>query len=235
MPITINNVRFSYCNLFQPVSRNGQEPKYSVTILVPKSNTAAKAAIDQAINDAINAGISKCWNGQRPPMPAICVHDGDGPRPSDGQPFGEECKGCWVVTASSKNPPFVVDAQVQNIINPTEVYSGMWGNVNVNFFPYNSNGKKGIGCGLNGVQKVRDGEPLGGRVTAQEAFGVVDSAAPAPAYTAPAPAYQQPAPSYQQPAYQPPTVSTYQQTGLSAQPFGGFGTPTFDPITGQMV
>lgn len=178
MAITITDVRFSYCNLFQPQTRPGQsEAKYSVTILVPKSNVQAKAAIDQAVAAAIDQGVSKSWNGVRPPQPAICVHDGDGPRPTDGQPFGEECRGCWVFAASSKQPPFVVDAQVQNIINPTDVYSGMWGNVSVNFFPYNSNGKKGIGCGLNGVQKTRDGEPLSGRVTAQEAFQPVAEAA----------------------------------------------------------
>lgn len=170
MAITINGVRFSYCHLFQPQQRPGQDPKYSVTVLVPKTNTGAKAAIDQAVNSAIEAGTTKAWGGVRPPQPAMCVHDGDGVRPSDGMPFGDECKGCWVFTASSKDQPFVVDSQVQSIIDPTQVYSGMWGNVSVGFFAYNSNGKKGIGCGLNGVQKTRDGEPLSGRVTAAEAF-----------------------------------------------------------------
>ena len=87
-------------------------------------------------------------------------------------------------TASSKQAPFVVDAQVQPVIDPTQVYSGMWGNVNVNFFAYNSAGKKGIGCGLNGVQKTGDGDPLGSRVTAQEAFQPV-AAAPAAAQGTP--------------------------------------------------
>ena len=95
--------------------------------LVPKTNTAAKAAIDAAVQQAIEQGVSKCWNGVRPPLIAICVYDGDGQRPSDGMPFGEECKGMWVFTASSKaaNPPEVVDANVQRIINPAEVYSGI--------------------------------------------------------------------------------------------------------------
>lgn len=171
MAITINGVRFSYCHLFQPVSRNANEdPKYSTTILLPKSNTAMKAAIDAAIEQAVNDGVSKKWNGVKPPYIAIPIHDGDGARPSDGMPFGAECRGHWVFTASGKQAPFVVDAQVQNIINPSEVYSGMYGNVSVTFFPYNNNGKKGVGCGLNGVQKVSDGEPLSGRVTAAEAF-----------------------------------------------------------------
>ena len=182
MAITITDVRFSYCHLFQPQQRPGQEPKYSVTILVPKTNTAAKAAIDQAVNAAMEAGVPKAWGGVRPPQPAMCVHDGDGVRPSDGMPYGEECKGCWVFTASTKDKPFVVDGQVQPIIDPTQVYSGMWGNVNVAFFAYNNSGKKGIGCALNGVQKVRDGEPLSGRVTAEEAFQAVSPAAPAAAF-----------------------------------------------------
>lgn len=175
MALTINNVRFSYCNLFQPKGNLGGDAKYSTTILVPKSNTSAKAAIDAAIAEAIEKGVTSKWNGIRPPQPSICVHDGDGGRPSDGTPYGEECHGCWVLTASTKDRPFVVDANVQNIMDPTQVYSGMWGNVSLNFFPYVNNGKKGVGCGLNGVQKTGDGEPLSGRVTAQEAFRPVDT------------------------------------------------------------
>lgn len=210
MAVTINDVRFSYCNLFQPKApfNNPQgEPKYSVTVLVPKTNTAAKAVIDNAIAQAIDAGVSSKWSGVRPPQPAICVHDGDGPRPSDGSAFGEECKGCWVFTASTKQPPFVVDEYVQNIIDPTKVYSGMWGNVNVTFFAYNNAGKKGIGCGLNGVQKIRDGEALGGQITAQEAFKAVG------------------APPTAAPAYAPPAVDP-----ITGQPVNY--TPTGMPVAG---
>ena len=141
--ITIMDVRLSYCALFQPkpqFSNPSGDPKYSVTVLVPKTNTRAKAQIDQAIAAAIERGVAnpKCWNGVRPPQPAIPVHDGDGVRPSDGSEYGAECKGCWVFTASSKTAPFVVDAQVHPIINPVDVYSGMWGNVSVEFYPYNN-------------------------------------------------------------------------------------------------
>ncbi len=186
--ITINEVRLSYTNLFQPkppFNNPTGDPKYSTTILVPKNNATAKAIIDQEIARVMNAAVSSKWGGVRPPQPAICVHDGDGPRPSDGSSFGEECKGCWVFTASSKQPPFVVDGQVQPIIDPTQIYSGMWANVSVTFYAYNSAGKKGIGCALNGVQKLRDDTPLSSRVTAQEAFQVLPAATPqAPAYPA---------------------------------------------------
>lgn len=222
MPTTINDVRFSYANLFQPkppINNPNGEPKYSVTILVPKTNVQAKAAIDAAVQEAINAGVTAKWNGQRPPVPAICVHDGDGVRPSDGMPYGEECKGCWVFTASSKQAPFVVDAQVQPIMDPREVYSGMWGNVNVNFFAYNQAGKKGIGCGLNGVQKTRDGEPLSARVTAEEAFQPCASAAPAypqqPVYPQqPAAPVYQPVPGVDPITGQPAAVQGYAPTGM---------------------
>lgn len=210
MAVTIEDVRFSYCNLFQPKApfNNPQgEPKYSVTVLVPKTNTAAKAVIDNAIAQAIDAGVSSKWNGVRPPQPAICVHDGDGPRPSDGSAFGEECKGCWVFNASTKQPPFVVDEYVKNIIDPTKVYSGMWGNVNVTFFAYNNAGKKGIGCGLNGVQKIRDGEALGSHITAQEAFKSVG------------------APPTAAPDYAPPAVDP-----ITGQPVNY--TPTGMPVAG---
>lgn len=180
-PITINNVRLSYCNLFvpkPPVNNPTAEPKFSVTILIPKSNEEAVRAINNALDAAITEGVPGKWNGVRPPQPAIPIHDGDGPRPSDGLPYGDECKGMWVMTAScgADRAPFVVDRQVQPIIDPTQVYSGMWGNVSVNFFPYNSAGKKGVGCGLNGVQKVKDDQALGNRVTAQEAFSAIPDA-----------------------------------------------------------
>lgn len=246
--LTIGEVRLSYCNLFQPKPpfNNPQgDPKFSTTVLLSKANVAAKAAIDAAINAAISTGISSKWDGKKPPMLAICVHDGDGPRPSDGEQFGPECKGCWVFTASCKpdRPPFVVDANVQPIIQQSEIYSGVFGNANVSFFAYNSGGKKGIGCGLNGFQKTRDGEPLGNSVSAAEAFGMAQqpSAAPAampttsgypvPGY-APAPAAAAPVYPQQAPAYPPqaaPAPVYPQQAPAYPQQW------PVDPITGQPV
>lgn len=171
--ITTGEARLSYVQIFEP---DAKDEKFKVTVLVPKSDTQTKAAIDAAVEAAAVQGTTKKWGGSRPPQLSVCVHDGDGPRPSDGQAFGAECRGHWVFTASSKNMPGIVDANVQPVLDQREVYSGAYGRVNVSFFPYNNNGKKGIGCGLNHVQKLRDGEPLVDRVTVAEAFG-----APAPA------------------------------------------------------
>lgn len=173
--VTTGEARLSYVHLFKPYAHQaGAEEKFSCTILVPKSDTATKARIDAAIEAAKQKGISGKWNGVCPPIVPTPVHDGDGVRPSDGMPFGAECKGHWVFTANTSvdYPPEVVDQNGNPMINQSEMYSGVYALVNVKFFPYMFGGKKGIGCSLGPVKKVRDGEPLGGSApTAAQAFG----------------------------------------------------------------
>lgn len=228
--VVTGKVRFSYVHLFKPYAHQpGAEAKYSTTILVPKSDVDTKRRIDAAINAAIQQGIAEKWNGVRPPVLAIPVYDGDGVRPSDGMPFSDECKGHWVFTASSKQPIEVVDVNINPIINQSEVYSGMYGRVSVRFFPYAQSGKKGIGCGLGPVQKLEDGEPLGGRISATAAFG--DSSA----FSAPAaaPVYPQAQPVQQPQYHQAPPAPTYiHQPQPQAQP-GYQQQPQIDPITGK--
>jgi hypothetical protein len=246
--VTTGRVRLSYVHLFKPYARPGQEPKYSTTILIPKSDVATKQRIDAAIQAAIEAGVNSKWNGVRPPQIAIPIHDGDGPRPSDGMPFGQECKSHWVMTASSNRQQAVVDLSLNPIIDETQVYSGMYARVNVNFFAYNSNGKKGVGCGLGPVQKIEDGEPLGGGISPEQAFSVP--------YEASQPVPQQPSaypqapqqPMYQQPVYpqQPaayPPAPVYPQQPAPAQPVQqpqqqqqpAQQPVQYDPITGAPI
>lgn len=220
--VTTGKVRFSYAHLTKPyAAMQGQEEKYSVTVLVPKTDAATMGRINAAIEEAKRRGTQEKWNGQCPPIVPTPVHDGDGVRPSDGMPFGEECKGHWVFTASTKpdRPVEIVDGQGNPIINPSEIYSGMYGRVNVTFFPYSHAGKKGIGCGLGPVQKLEDGEPLGGgSVSAAQAFGTPEQSAPAPQQQA-QPGYG----GYQQQAQ--PGYGGYQQQ--AQQP-----AYNVDPITG---
>ena len=175
--VTTGEVRLSYVHLFKPYAfQPGQEEKFSCTILIPKSDTETMARINNAIAAATEKGVSDKWSGVRPPVIPNPVHDGDGVRPSDGMPFGPECKGHYVLTVSAKAdyPPEVVDARRNPIINQSEIYSGIYGRVNISFFPYAFGGKKGIGCGLGPVQKTRDGEPLGGSVPkASQVFSVL--------------------------------------------------------------
>lgn len=176
--VTTGEARLSFVHLTKPYAAiPGQEEKFSTTILIPKSDADTMNRINAAIEAAKQRGINEKWNGQCPPIVPTPVYDGDGVRPSDGMPFGAECKGHWVFTASAKvdYPPEIVDANRNPIINHSEIYSGMYGRVNVTFYPYSFSGKKGIGCGLGPVQKLRDGEPLsGGHVSAAQAFGAPD-------------------------------------------------------------
>lgn len=199
--VTTGKVRLSYVHLFKPYAAMvGQEEKYSCTILVPKTDTDTMNRINAAIEAAKQRGVSEKWNGQCPPIVPTPVYDGDGVRPSDGMAFGPECKGHWVFTASSKidYQPEVVDLNLNPILNQSEVYSGMYAKVNVTFYPYAFGGKKGIGCGLGPVQKVADGESLGGSApSASQVFGgaapqqttyAAPQGMPQQAYTAPQPA-----------------------------------------------
>lgn len=224
--VTTGEVRFSYAHLFKPyAAMQGQEEKYSVTVLVPKTDVDTMSRINAAIEAAKQRGISDKWNGVCPPIVPTPVYDGDGVRPSDGMPFGEECKGHWVFTASAKAdyPPEVVDRMGNPIINQSEVYSGMYGRVNITFYPYMFGGKKGIGCGLGPVQKLRDGEALGGSpMTAAQAFGAPQQ----PTMAAQQPAYAVP----QQPAYAADPGYTQQAAGQA--PWGQPGTGV-NPLTGM--
>lgn len=185
MKVLTGECRLSYANLTTPrAAQQGGEPKYSVTILIPKSDQATKADIDSAIQAAANDAMAKVWNGARPPVLKVPIYDGDGVRPS-GVPFGDECKGHWVMTASTKNKPQVVGIDNINCeLAPSDIYSGMYGRVTVRFFGYSNSGNKGVGCGLGNVLKTRDGEPLAGQASAASDFAGI-GAAPVAAPAAP--------------------------------------------------
>ena len=167
--IVLENVRLSYLFAFKP-NDNG---KYACAILLPKTDKKAKAALDAAIEAARLASGPK-FNGKVPAKLPTTVYDGDGVRPQDGSEFGPECKGMWVINASSGQQPGLVDRRCQTIVDSTQLYSGVWANVDVNFYAYNQNGNRGIACGLNNIQKVRDDESLGGRSRAQDVFKALD-------------------------------------------------------------
>lgn len=166
-------VRLSYVNLVTPKApQNGGEPKYSVTLLIPKSDTATKLDIEASIKAAYEEGVNKKWGGAHPQMQTI-LWDGDGLRKS-GLPFGDECKGHWVLNASSKQKPQVVGIDNVNCeLAPNDIYSGMYARVTINFFPYDTAGSKGVGCGLGNVMKTADGEPLSGGASAASDFADV--------------------------------------------------------------
>ena len=82
----------------------------------------------------------------------------------------EAYKNSYFVNANSLTPPQVVDKDVKPILEHSEIYSGVYARVSINFYAFNSSGNKGIACGLGNIQKIRDGEPLGGRTNAEDEF-----------------------------------------------------------------
>jgi hypothetical protein len=170
--VVTGKVRFSYVNVFAPRASNpGDEPKYSVTLIIPKSDTATLGKIKAAMAAAREAFVAKNGPSSMPAQPVHTMYDGDGRR-ANGDDFGPECKGCMVISVNAKadKKPGVYDAFRNDITDPSEVYSGCYGRAHINFYCYNRNGKKGISAGLLGIQKLTDGEPLGGSVATASAF-----------------------------------------------------------------
>lgn len=152
--ITGVNTRWSYANVWDPKSINGGAPKYSVSLIIPKSDTATVNKIKAAIQSAYEEGESKLkGNGKSVPALSIIktpLRDGDLERPDDAA-----YAGCYFVNANSATAPGIVDADRQPILDRSEVYSGVYGRASINFYAFNSNGNKGIACGLNNFRRLR--------------------------------------------------------------------------------
>lgn len=167
--VVTGEVRFSYLHVFEPHAVDpSQDPKYSVSLLIPKSDKVTIAKIQKAIEAAKTAGLAK-FGGKAPANLKTPLRDGDIDRPDS-----EEYRGHYFINASSRTKPGVVDANVQPILDSQELYSGCYGRASVNFYAFNTSGNKGIACGLNNLQKLRDGDYLGGRSRAEDDFDAVE-------------------------------------------------------------
>lgn len=167
--ITGPKTRWSYANVWDAKSINGGTPKYSVSLIIPKSDVVTVKKIKDAIKAAYEEGESKL-KGNGKTVPALSVlktplRDGDVERPDD-----EAYADSYFVNANSSAAPGIVDENRQPILERSEVYSGVYGRASINFYAFNSNGNKGIACGLNNLQKISDGEPLGGKISAEDDF-----------------------------------------------------------------
>ena len=181
--VTIGEVRLSYANIWEPrAQEGGGEPKYSCALLFAKNDAKIVAQVQAAISAAMAQGKAKFGNTWKPGPTKTGVRDGDTEREGD-----ETYKGMFFINANNKQQPGIFNRQRQPVIDQNEVYSGCYAYVSVNFFPYkHPTGGNGIGVGLNHIMKVKDGEPLSARVTADEAFKGIDfgtDAAATPAAT----------------------------------------------------
>lgn len=160
--------RFSYLHCWEPNTVNGSDPKYSVSAIIPKLDIETIEKIKKAIEQAKQDALSK-WGGKVPGNLKLPLRDGDIERPDD-----EAYADSYFFNANSRQAPQVVDKNVQQVLDQSEVYSGCYGRISVNFYGYNSNGNRGIAAGLGNIQKLRDGEPLGGRSNAEDDFDSVE-------------------------------------------------------------
>ncbi len=166
-------VRFCYLNANQPKSINGSNPKYSACIIIPKDDKVTLDRINAGIQSAYDEGQAKL-RGTGKSVPALSViktplRDGDTERPDD-----PAFANAYFLNANSASKPGIVDGDCQPILETSEIYSGIYGRASINFYAFNSNGNKGIACGLNNIQKLRDGEHLGGKSRAEDDFSDED-------------------------------------------------------------
>ena len=171
--ITGPETRWSYVHVFEPQSIDGGRGKYSVSLIISKDDTQTIEAIKKAIGEAYKEGESRL-KGNGKTVPALSdiktpLRDGDIERPDD-----EAYQNAYFINANSPNAPGIVDKDVQPIIDRNEIYSGVYGKASISFYCYNVNGNRGVACALNNLQKMKDGEPLGGRSTPAADFATDD-------------------------------------------------------------
>lgn len=171
--ITGPKTRWSYANVWDAKSINGGTPKYSVSLIISKSDTKTVKKIQAAIQAAYEEGQSKLkGNGKSVPSLSVIktpLRDGDAERPDD-----EAYKNSYFINANSATAPGIVDADRNPILERSEVYSGVYGKASISLYAFNCNGNRGIACGLNNLQKISDGEPLGGKSRAEDDFNTDD-------------------------------------------------------------
>lgn len=168
--VVTGKVRFSYAHVFEPTAINeGDKKKYSVAILIDKKDKTTLAKIEKAVAAATEAGKVK-FGGKIPAKLKLPLRDGDEERPDS-----EEYAGKFFINASSQTKPGLVDENLDPIMDKELFYSGCYGRASVNFYPFNTNGNKGVACGLNNIQKLEDGDKLsGGGSSPVEDFGSDD-------------------------------------------------------------
>jgi len=158
--------RLSFEHVWKPSKMDeDSQAKYSASIIIPKTDKATLDKIRAAQEAAIKAGITSKWEGKKPAKLKLPLRDGDEDRPDD-----PNYAGCYFLNATSSLKPGIVDMARQEITDESLVYSGCYCRFALNFYPFSVRGNKGVAAGLNCIQKVRDGEHLGGGMNAKDAF-----------------------------------------------------------------
>lgn len=157
--VTTGEIRFSFPNILTPRENDKGEKKYDTTILIPKSDKETVKKIKKAIKAAAEIGASTKYGGKTPKNLKTPLRDGDTEKDLDEYP---EFEGHWFLSARSNRKPGAVDEDLEVILDPEKFYGGAYGRIQMNFYPYNFEGKKGVAAGLENAQFLRDGARFGG-------------------------------------------------------------------------
>jgi hypothetical protein len=143
--------RLSFPALFKAESMEGGEPKFSCVLLFPKGSTDLSALQAMA-----KAAAAEFWPKGMPQGARSPFRDGD-----QKDPMIDGYAGHIFVRFSSTQRPKVVDLNLQEIVEPSEVYAGCFCRVSASCYAYDKTGNRGVAFGLLNVQKVKDGESFG--------------------------------------------------------------------------
>ena len=164
-------VRFSYLHVWEPAETPSGDEKFSASILIPAKDKKTLAAVEKAVQAAIKRGIEKGkFTKAQVKTLRLPLRNGTEEFENGEKANNPEYKGMMFLNASSNRQPGVVGPDAKPLMDQDDAYSGMWGRADINFFPYNAAGNKGVGVGLNNVMKLRDDERLDGRQKAEDAF-----------------------------------------------------------------
>jgi len=168
--VIIKNARLSFVYVWEP---SDYSEKYSVRILIDKSDKENLASINAAIEAAKKRGIEKVWGGKLPSKLSSPLNDGE--EKADKDP---SCAGCWYINAKNGSQPGVLDMDKKPMEDQSHLYSGCYAHVSVAFYAYDKNGNKGIACSLSNIMKTADGDRLSGHDTAENDFADIEVMAP---------------------------------------------------------
>ena len=166
--VRLGLVRFAYLHIFEPRrNQDGTTGKYECVCIIPKTDTKTVAMFNEALEAAKQEGIASKWGGKLPRNFDAGLRDGD-------EKEDPAFEGCWYFNAKSNRKPGVrvlEEGEVLEVLENDDFYSGCYGAVVVNLFPYSKGGNNGVGVGLNNLIKIEDGERLSGGRTAEQDFG----------------------------------------------------------------
>lgn len=166
--VITGKVCFSYANVWEPKSINGGDEKFSVSIIIPKTDVETINKIKEAIEFAKQEGKTKLGDVSQNKC-KIPLRDGDVEKPGD-----DIYKDSYFINANSYDKPEIVDKALNQITNRSEFYSGCFGRASITFYAYNVNGNKGIACALGNLQKLADGKPFSVRSKAEDDFSTIE-------------------------------------------------------------